>query len=313
MTRPSAGFSKDSETVLSGLLRAGDVLSVALSAGIAYALRAGNLELPGTYISGTVLGMLLTANYMHFARVYSLSSLRRQAVEVAKVVAAWVGVFATLVVVSILTDTSELFSRNWLYLWFSFSLGGFLLLRAFAALQIDRGLKVGRLALKVAIIGHGELARQVDRQLRQLGERNLRVVGFYDPEEREKETERGVEHGRILGGISRLIADIQRGEVEEVVVAMPWSMEKRIREIMHALAAVSTNVRICPDVFTLYLPLRGMTSVAGVSFLDVFERPLSGWDLVLKNFEDRFLAPIFCLIFLLPCLLIALAIKLDSR
>src|SRR6266436_1764679 len=196
MTRPSAGFSKDSETVLSGLLRAGDVLSVALSAGIAYALRAGNLELPGTYISGTVLGMLLTANYMHFARVYSLSSLRRQAVEVAKVVAAWVGVFATLVVVSILTDTSELFSRNWLYLWFSFSLGGFLLLRAFAALQIDRGLKVGRLALKVAIIGHGELARQVDRQLRQLGERNLRVVGFYDPEEREKETERGVEHGK---------------------------------------------------------------------------------------------------------------------
>ena len=152
-----------------------------LSAGIAYALRAGNLELPGTYISATVLGMLLTANYMHFARVYSLSSLRRQAVEVAKVVAAWVAVFATLVVVSLLTDTSELFSRAWVALWFSFSLGGFLLLRAFAALQIDRWLKSGRLALKIAVVGYGELARQVDRQMRQLGERNLRVVGFYDP------------------------------------------------------------------------------------------------------------------------------------
>ena len=157
MTRLSAGFSKDSETVLSGLLRAGDVLSVALSAGIAYALRAGNLELPGTYISATVLGMLLTANYMHFARVYSLSSLRRQAVEVAKVVAAWVAVFATLVVVSLLTDTSELFSRAWVALCFSFSLGGFLLLRAFAALQIDRWLKSGRLALKIAVVGYGEL------------------------------------------------------------------------------------------------------------------------------------------------------------
>jgi Undecaprenyl-phosphate glucose phosphotransferase len=313
MARLPSGFSKDAETVLSGLLRAGDVLCVALASAIAYALRAGNLELPGTYISATVLGMLLTANYMHFARVYSLASLRRQAVEVAKVVAAWVGVFATLVVVSLVTDTSELFSRNWLYLWFSFSLGGFLLLRAFAALQIDRWLKVGRLALKVAIIGHGELARQVDRQLRQLGERNLRIVGFYDPEEREEETEQRIGHGRILGGISRLIADIQRGEVEEVVVAMPWSMEKRIREIMRALAAVSINVRICPDVFTLYLPLRGMTSVAGVSFLDVFERPLSGWDLVLKNLEDRILAPIFCLIFLIPCLLIALLVRLDSR
>src|SRR5215468_11394898 len=112
MIRPAAGFIKDSETVLSGLLRAGDVLSVALSAGLAYWLRAGNLELPGTYISATVLGIVLTTNYMHFARVYSLSSLRRQAVEVAKVVAAWVAVFATLVVVSIVTDTSELFSRS---------------------------------------------------------------------------------------------------------------------------------------------------------------------------------------------------------
>jgi len=313
MPRTSTGFSKDSETVLSGLLRAGDVLSVAIAAGIAYALRAGNLELPGTYISGTVLGMLLTANYMHFARVYSLASLRRQAVEVAKVVAAWIAVFATLVVVSIVTDTSELFSRSWLALWFSFSLAGFLLLRAFAALQIDRWLKSGRLALKVAIVGHGELARQVDRQLRQIGEGNLRLVGFYDPEERGGEAEVRPEHGRIRGGIARLVEDIQRGEIEEVVVAMPWSQEKRIREILRALAAVSINVRICPDVFTLFLPLRGMTSVAGVAFLDVFERPLSGWDLVLKNMEDRVLTPILCLIFLLPCLLIALAIKIDSR
>ncbi len=313
MTRIPAGFSKDSETVLSGLLRAGDVLSVALSAVLAYGLRAGNLDLPGTYISGTVLGMLLTANYMHFARVYSLASLRRQAVEVAKVVAAWVAVFATLVLVSLVTDTYELFARSWLALWFSFSLGGFLLLRSFAALQIDRWLRSGRLALKVGILGHGELARQVERQLRQLGERNLRVIGFYDPEEREQEAERDGEHGRIRGGVARLVADIQQGLLDDVIVAMPWSHEKRIREIMRTLASLSINVRICPDVFTLYLPLRSMTSVAGVAFLDVFERPLSGWDSVLKGLEDRILTPILCLIFLIPCLLIALAIKLDSR
>src|SRR3954447_13578169 len=117
MTRPPNGFSKDSETVLSGLLRAADVIAVALSALVAYALRAGNIDLPGTYMSATVLGMLLTANYMHFARVYRLASLRRQAVEVAKVVAAWVAVFATLIVVSLLTETDQLFARAWLILW----------------------------------------------------------------------------------------------------------------------------------------------------------------------------------------------------
>ena len=69
-------------------------------------------------------------------------------------------------------------------LWFSFTLGGFLLLRAVATLQIDRWLASGRLALKVGIVGHGELARQVARQLRQMGEQTLRVVAFYDSEDR---------------------------------------------------------------------------------------------------------------------------------
>ena len=313
MRRIPGGFIKDSETVLSGLLRAGDALAVVVASLLAYALRAGNINLPGTYLSATLLGMLLTANYMHFARVYSLYSLRRQAIEVAKVVGAWVAVFGTLVVVSLLTSTDDLFSRAWLLLWFSFSLGAFLLLRATAALQIDRWLKSGRLALKVAIVGHSDLARQVARQLRQLGEQNLRIVAFYDPEERPDAPERHSEHGRIRSGIDRLVADVQSGEVEEVVVALPWSQEKRIRDILKSLATLSINVRICPDVFTLYLPLRGMTSVAGVAFLDVFERPLTGWDLVLKNLEDRILAPILCLVFLIPCLVIALIIKLDSR
>jgi Undecaprenyl-phosphate glucose phosphotransferase len=313
MARIPTGFIKDSETVLSGLLRAGDAIAVGLGSLIAYAMRAGNIDLPGTYLSATLLGMILTANYMHFAKAYSLASLRRQAVEIAKVVGAWVAVFATLIAVSLFTDTADLFSRGWLMLWFSFTLGGFLLLRAVATLQIDRWLASGRLALKVGIVGHGELARQVARQLRQMGEQNLRVVSFYDSEDRPEQGDHEIEHGKIRGGIARLIEDVQRGEVEEVIVAMPWSMEKRIREILRSLATLSINVRICPDVFTLFLPLRSMTSVAGVSFLDVFVRPISGWDLVLKNLEDRILAPIFCLIFFIPCLIIAIAIKLDSR
>src|ERR1700687_3215169 len=68
MPRIPSGFIKDSETVLSGLLRAGDVIAVGAASLIAYALRAGNVDLPGTYLSATLLGMLLTANYMHFAK-----------------------------------------------------------------------------------------------------------------------------------------------------------------------------------------------------------------------------------------------------
>src|SRR5690242_18429405 len=42
MARIPTGFIKDSETVLSGLLRAGDAISVGIGALAAYAMRAGN-------------------------------------------------------------------------------------------------------------------------------------------------------------------------------------------------------------------------------------------------------------------------------
>src|SRR5262249_37104748 len=80
----------------------------------------------------------------------------------------------------------------------------------------------------------------------------------------------------------------------------------------HRLQTMSVNVRLCPDVFTLYLPVRSLTSLAGIAMLDMFERPLSGWDLVVKQLEDRLLAPILFVIFLPVCLLIGIAIKLDS-
>jgi putative colanic acid biosynthesis UDP-glucose lipid carrier transferase len=97
-----------------------------------------------------------------------------------------------------------------------------------------------------------------------------------------------------------------------VILAVPWHEEKRLKAILKELRNLSVNVRMCPDVFTLYLPVRGLTSVAGIPMLDVFERPLSGWDLVLKNLEDRLLAPILMLLFLPICAAIAILIKLDS-
>ena len=289
------------------------MLSVALSAGIAYALRAGNLELPGLYVSATILGVLLTANFMHMAHVYAITNLRRSPVEVGRVLMAWCAMIVTLIAISYFTDTSELFSRVWVTLWFAFSLGGFLMLRALAGLQIDRWQRLGLLELKVAIFGSGPLGVAVDRQMRQLGERQPAAGRLLRPRGRAEEAgqpgastapRRAASAGRGDSARRR-----RRGGRRDALGAG----EAEVKRDTESAAALSINVRICPDVFTLYLPVRGLTSVAGVALLDIFERPLSGWDLVLKNLEDRVLTPILFVVFLTLCLLIALAIKLDSR
>ena len=277
MATDSPGFIKDSQTVLSGLLRFGDCAVVTVSALAAYRLRTDSFALPGLYVSATILGVLLTANFMHMAHVYAITNLRRSPVEIGRVLMAWCAMIVTLIAISYFTDTSEVFARVWVILWFAFSLGGFLMLRAIAGLQIDRWQRIGLLELKVAIFGTGPLGVAVHRQLRESGNGNLRLVGFFEVE--EGGTRAAVDGLPRLGGVDTLIQEIQAGRVDEVIIAMPWEQEAEVKQILHRLQTLSVNVRLCPDVFTLYLPVRGLTSLAGIAMLDIFERPLSGSDI----------------------------------
>ena len=124
MATDSPGFTKDSQTVLTGLLRFGDCAVVAAAALAAYRLRTDSFALPGLYVSATILGVLLTANFMHMAHVYAITNLRRSPIEVGRVLMAWSAMIVTLIAISYFTGTAELFSRLWVTLWFAFSLGG---------------------------------------------------------------------------------------------------------------------------------------------------------------------------------------------
>ncbi len=179
MATDSPGFTKDSQTVLTGLLRFGDCAVVTAAALAAYWLRTDSFALPGLYVSATILGVLLIANFMHMAHVYRIGNLRRSPVEVGRVLMAWCAMIVTLIAISYFTDTSEVFSRVWVMLWFAFSLGGFLVLRALAGLQIDRWQRLGMLELKVAIFGTGPLGVAVLPPAAGIGRRQSPAGGIH--------------------------------------------------------------------------------------------------------------------------------------
>jgi putative colanic acid biosynthesis UDP-glucose lipid carrier transferase len=72
------------------------------------------------------------------------------------------------------------------------------------------------------------------------------------------------------------------------------------------------NVRVCPDAALLTRPVRRLPPIAALPTLDLYERPMSGWNQVLKRIEDLVLAPILLLLTLPMSLAIAVLIRLDS-
>ena len=103
------GRGSDVQTILSGILRTADVAIVVGASFLAYWLWHGALALPSFYLTPTLLGALLAANFLHFLRAYSPEALRRPALQVGKAVAAWVAASAGLVAIAYLTSTSIIF------------------------------------------------------------------------------------------------------------------------------------------------------------------------------------------------------------
>lgn len=302
-------MTTDSQTLLAGALRLIDVLMVAATGYLAYGLREGRVDPPATYMAALVLACLLTLNIMQFAKVYRPDSLRRPVRRFGRIAAAWLGVLATLIIISFLTKTSAEFSRLWLVIWFLLGLFALFMVRLLVAVQVTNLHATGRGLTRIAIVGTGEAAARVAQQLRLSQGQDSLVVGFFAAGEPLPPL---VEFEEILGGLDDIAAAVRAGQVEELIVALPWTARDQLERLMAQVQRLSVNVRICTEPLPLDLPVRGLGMIAGLPVLDLWHRPLSAWDLVLKGLEDRILAALLLVPALPVMLLTALAVKLSS-
>ncbi len=300
------GAGSDVQTILSGVLRAVDILIVLGASFIAYWIWHGSLALPSFYLTPTLLGVLLAANFLHFLGTYSTDALRRPALQLGKAAAAWMIASAGLVAIAYLTSTSILYSRGWALLWLALTPLGFGVARGFAAVRLAHWRRQGLLSIRIAVVGAGELARLVARQLEDAPEQQYRIAGFFaDPDEEAWAV-------APKGGIDTLLAAVAANQIDEILVALPWEKGQSLEALLRRLNSVPVNVRICPDLALLTRPVRRLPPIAGLPTYDLYERPLSGWNQVSKRIEDMVLAPLLILIALPVLLLAVLLIKLDS-
>jgi Undecaprenyl-phosphate glucose phosphotransferase len=116
----------------------------------------------------------------------------------------------------------------------------------------------------------------------------------------------------VLGNLSEMIAMIRKGEIDQVVVALPWSAEERLQQVVSRLALTPVKIRLAPDLASFTFARRQIVVLGDIPMLTLFERPISGLDAFIKLLEDKILT-ILILAMIWPVLgIVALAIKLDS-
>ena len=301
------------------MLRLVDLALIPLSGLVAHWLRFGmTLPLQQGELLAISLATMLGLVVFNLGQAYATRLTTNVWTLSVRVVGQWLLVFLLVLATAFMFKVSDHFSRIWAGLWLGLAALGFVAVRMVTVDLVRRAQRDGRLSTRIAILGAGQSGLLLARHLRDQHDNVVRVVGLYDDRCERLRPQAQAVGVSITGHSSDLLAAIREGRVDCVVVTLPWSGERRLHQIIGALQGLSVEVQICPeglDSLARTFPLvrnASTTLVAGLPMITLMNRPLDGWNWLIKRVEDLALLVVTTPLVVPVCLLAALAIRLDS-
>ncbi len=204
--------------------------------------------------------------------------------DVRALVSGWVILLALGVFLAFVTKSSDVYSRVWVALWVASGFFLQTLVRVVLRLVL-RSLRRRGLNLRhICIVGAGELGREVALRLRRAPWSGLHLHGFYDDTPGLAGT--SIDGVPVIGSIGSLRGDLDRGELDQVWIALPLRAEERIRQLVTELRAHPVQVRYVPDIFGFQLLRHSFSEVAGMPVIGLTDTPMQGVQRLLKAVED---------------------------
>lgn len=296
------------------LLRISEIATVALTAAIiaAFILENPSPDLARAYFNAILIGALFYAGLADMTGVYDVDVRFSMRQAWGRVLTAWAATAMFMLTMGFLFKISDTYSRAWGILWF---FGGGLalcLVRAGGTLWLRRLKRRGVFNQRVAIFGAGPQGHRLAHYI--LGNQKLTIdlLGFFDDrsDERLEDSEDDV---ALNGNLEGLLQAIRLGLVDQVIVALPWSAEARLQEVVGRLAVTPIRIRLAPDLASFAFAQRPLVMLGDLPVMTLFERPISGLDQIIKKVEDSVLGILFTVVLAPVLLLVAIAIKLDSK
>lgn len=273
--------------------------------------------LPMTFRSVAEYGLIVliaAVSYSVFAFYtgqYDWRRFRHHIMRPVTTFAAIVFAFGVLLIIGFSFKLTDNYSRIWLGFWFSGFTFYILISRLIFVLHLSAHRHSRILMRPAVILGAGENGQDVLEHLLLYDDLGIEVAAFLDDRaDRVPESIRGVP---VLSPVDKIEQLIRSHGVDLVIFALPWHARQRIRQIVKRMSTWAVDIYIAPDKLGLEYADRPIHRLGGMYMLSLKERPISDWDAVVKRIEDLCIA-IPAVILLSPLLiLVALAIKLESK
>jgi Undecaprenyl-phosphate glucose phosphotransferase len=259
-----------------------------------------------------IIGMTIAAVIcFQAADIYQVQVFRGQLRQMTRMISSWAFVFLLFIGVSFFAKLGSEISRLWLSAFFFIGLSVLIAERLLLRALARSWARQGRLDRRTVIVGSDKSGEQLVEALNNEYDNDIHVLGVFDDrnDNRALETCAG---SPKLGKVDDIVEFARRTRVDLVLFALPISAETRILEMLKKLWVLPVDIRLSAHTNKLRFRPRSYSYLGKIPTLDVFEAPITDWDLVMKWLFDRIVGSI-CLLMALPVMaLVALAIKLDS-
>ncbi len=301
-----------SPVVLAGCVRLGEFCGLMLLGfGLHQALLRGVVPLAPRYPAAILAVTLAALGLFQASGCYRIGAFRDLSKSLVKLATGWSIAFLMVSAAMVLGKIADHYSRIWLLSYYMAGLGLLLGGRAALSAFVRTQLAKGRFDRRTAIVGGGPAAEELIQALQNGGDHGLHIVGIFDDrgDERSGTTVAGYPK---LGNVSDLVTYARHAPVDLVLFTLPISAETRILQMLAKLSVLPVDIRLSAHAAKLRLRPRAYSYLGDVPLLDVFDKPLADWDVILKAVFDR-LVGFVLLMALSPAMLgVALAVKLTS-
>jgi Undecaprenyl-phosphate glucose phosphotransferase len=302
-----------SPIVLAGLVR---LIEIALVGAVGFAIYAFYV-VPANgfawYYVAAILGIALLAMLaFQVADIYQVQAFRGHEKQYMRLASAWSVVFLIAIGMSFFAKAGDQFSGAWLGAFYVLGLFALIAFRRTLFLLVQRWTREGRLNRRTVLVGANTNGEMLIESLATQRDSDVHIIGVFDDrnDERSPTSCRGVAK---LGTVDDLVEFARSTRVDLVIFSLPISAEGRILQMLKKLWVLPVDIRLSAHTNKLRFRPRSYSYIGSVPVLDIFDKPIADWDVVMKWLFDKIVGSLALICAAPVMLLVAIAIKLDSK
>src|SRR3981189_2524210 len=245
------------------------------------------------------------------ADIYEVQVFRGQLRQMTRMISSWAFVFLLFIGASFFAKLGSEVSRLWLSAFFFVGLAALIGERLFLRAMVRGWARQGRLDRRTIIVGSDENGEKLVEALKVQYDSDLDILGIFDDrnDSRALDTCAG---SPKLAKVDDIVEFARRTRVDLVLFALPISAETRILEMLKKLWVLPVDIRLSAHTNKLRFRPRSYSYLGKVPTLDVFEAPITDWDLVMKWLFDRVVGALLLVLLAPGMALGAPAVTLDT-